>query len=111
MRRITAFVAVLTALITASVLFLAPGAQADTGPSTTRIVTVDRAAQGERVVVDLSATCPAGATIKVVVTVTGANGDRIAQGTRQKKADFVGASQPIELRVERNPIGAIFIVG
>jgi len=110
MRRFIAFLAVLTALITGSVL-LAPGAQADTGPSTTRVVTADRAAQGERVVVTLSATCPAGATIKVVVTVTAANDNRIAQGTRQKKVDCAGTAQPIELRVERNPIGAIFIVG
>lgn len=110
MRRYIAFLAVLTAMITGSLLF-APGAQADTGPSTTRVVTADRAAQGERVVVTLSATCPAGATIKTLVTVTAANDDRIAQGTRQKKSDCTGAAQPIELRVERNPIGAIFIVG
>ena len=110
MRRFIAFLAVLAALITGSAL-LAGGAQADTGPSTTRIVTTDRAAQGERVVVTLSATCPAGATIKVDVTVTAANEDRIAQGNRQKKVDCTGAAQPVELRVERNPIGALFIVG
>jgi hypothetical protein len=110
MRRFIAFLAVLTALLTSSVL-LAAGAQADTGPSTTRVVIADRAAHGERVVVTLSATCPAGATIKVVVTVTAANENRIAQGTRQKKVDCTGAAQPIDLRVERNPIGAMFIVG
>ncbi|WP_250007797.1 hypothetical protein [Actinoplanes sp. M2I2] len=110
MRRFIAFLAVLTALITGSAL-LAAGAQAATGPSGTRVVTADRAAQGERVVVTLSATCPAGATIKVLVTVTAANDDRIAQGTRQKKADCTGVAQPIELRVERNPIGADFVVG
>ncbi|WP_284046429.1 hypothetical protein [Paractinoplanes maris] len=41
MRRFIAFLAVLTALITGSLL-LAPSAQADTGPSSTRVVTVDR---------------------------------------------------------------------
>jgi hypothetical protein len=106
MRRFTAFLAVLTAA-----LLIGQSAQAATGPSSTRVVTASRAAAGERVVVTLSATCPAGATIKVVVTVTAVNDVRIAQGTRQKKADCTGVEQTIELRVERNPIGAIFLRG
>lgn len=106
MRRCIAFLAVL-----AAILLIAPSAQAATGPSSTRIVTAERAAAGERVVVTLSVTCPAGATIKVVVTVTAVNDTRIAQGTRQKKADCTGVAQTIELRVERNPIGALFLRG
>jgi hypothetical protein len=89
----------------------APAAHADTGPSATRVVAAERRAAGERVLVTLTATCPAGATIQVVVTVTAANGDAIAQGTRQKKADCTGAPQEISLRVERDPAGALFRVG
>ncbi|HET6480094.1 MAG TPA: hypothetical protein VFG35_08670 [Actinoplanes sp.] len=110
MRRCIAFLAVLATALTGTLLW-APGAQAATGPSSTRVVTADRAAAGEQVVVTLSATCPAGATIKVIVTVTAANDTRIAQGTRQKMADCTGAAQPIELRVQRDPIGALFRVG
>lgn len=89
----------------------APAAHAATGPSTTRVVSADRAAQGERVVLQLRVTCPADATIKLVVTVTGVNEDRIAQGTRQKRADCTGAPQDVEMRVERDPAGALFRVG
>ncbi|MET0417770.1 MAG: hypothetical protein ABW022_17320 [Actinoplanes sp.] len=101
----------LAAALLAGPLLFAPAAQADTGPSQTRTISVERRAAGERVLVNLSATCPAGATIKVVVTVTAVNEDRIAQGTRQKKADCTGQAQAIELRVERDPVGAIFKVG
>ncbi|MBU2666760.1 hypothetical protein KOI35_24935 [Actinoplanes bogorensis] len=92
-------------------LLVSPAAQADTGPATTRIDSVDRAAQGERVVVHLAVTCPAGATIKLDVTVTAANDTRIAQGSRVKRLDCTGVAQTTEMRVERDPVGAIFIVG
>ena len=107
MRRFITFLAT----VVAGCLLAAPAAHADTGPSQTMIFGADRRAAGERVLVDLRATCPAGATIKVVVTVTAVNGDRIAQGTRQKKADCTGEPQPVELRVERDPAGALFRVG
>ncbi len=110
MRRLTAFSAVVAAT-PAGLLLGAPAAYADPGPSRTTIVSVDRRAAGERVLVHLDALCPAGATIKVVVTVTQVNGDRIAQGTRQKRADCTGQTQGIELRVERDPAGALFRVG
>ena len=133
MGRSTAFAAVLTAaLLTAAMPTGSPPAQAATGlssphvapavtsspsthvapaatgPSSTRIVSAERAAGGERVIVTLSATCPARATIKVVVTVTAVNDTRIAQGTRRNKAACTGAAQTIELRVLRDPIGAVF---
>jgi hypothetical protein len=106
LRRFITFIA-----IVAGCLVAAPAAYADTGPSRTMIFGAERRAAGERVLVDLRATCPAGATIKVVVTVTAVNGDQIAQGTRQKKADCTGATQPVELRVEYDPAGALFRVG
>jgi hypothetical protein len=110
LRRFITSIVIVAASVAGGVL-AAPAAQAGTGPSTTRIVSAERRAAGERVLVTLSATCPAGATIKVVVTVTAANGDAIAQGTRQKTADCTGVPQEISLRVERNPVGALFRVG
>ncbi|MBU2666762.1 hypothetical protein KOI35_24945 [Actinoplanes bogorensis] len=104
----------LPALLTAIALGALPAvsaAQADVAPATTRIDAVDRAAQGERVVVQLTATCPAGATMQLDVTVTAANETRIAQGNRVKRIDCTGAAQTAELRAEHNPVGALFIVG
>ncbi|MBM2623352.1 hypothetical protein JIG36_48435 [Actinoplanes sp. LDG1-06] len=110
MRRILAFSGLLAALVTGSLL-IAPAANAATGPSSTRIDSVDRRQQGDRVLVNLSYNCPAGARIQLVVTVTAANGDRIAQGTRQKRADCTGDWAATELRVDRDLAGALFIVG
>ena len=110
MRRFLTFTAA-AAAAPAAALLIAPAAHADTGPSQTRIVSAERRAQGERVLVDLTARCPAGATVQVAVTVTGVNGDRIAQGTRRKRADCTGDWQDITLRVPRDPAGAVFRVG
>ena len=110
MRRFLTFSAAVAASLAGSLL-IAPAAQADTGPSQTRVVSAERRAQGERVLVALTARCPAGATVQVVVTVTGVNGDRIAQGTRRKTADCTGDGQDITLRVPRDPAGAPFRVG
>ncbi|GID27076.1 hypothetical protein [Paractinoplanes brasiliensis] len=110
MRRILALSAFLAALVTGSLL-VAPAAQAATGPSATRIDSVDRRRQGDRVLVNISYTCPAGARIQLTVTVTAANGDRIAQGTRQKRVDCTGDWAATEMRVDRDLAGALFIVG
>ena len=110
MRRVLAFSGFMAALVTGSTL-IAPAANAATGPSSTRIDSVDRRQQGERVLVNISYNCPAGATVQLVVTVTAANGTRIAQGTRQKRVDCAGAWTATEMRVDRDLAGAIFIVG
>ena len=109
MRRILALSAFLAALVTGSLL-IAPAAHAATGPSATRIDSVDRRRQGDRVLVTISYTCPAGARIQLAVTVTAANGDRIAQGTRQKRVDCTGDWATTEMRVDRDLAGALFIV-
>ncbi len=110
MRRFLAFSTAITATLGASLL-LAPAAQAATGPSSTRIDSTERRAAGERVLVNLAYTCPADATIQVTVTVTGVNGNRIAQGVRQKKAPCTGDWATTELRVPRDLAGATFKVG
>ncbi|SNY56286.1 hypothetical protein [Paractinoplanes atraurantiacus] len=92
--------AVLAALLTA------PSAA-----STTRVDAAELRLGGERVRVTLSATCPAGATIRVEVTLTAVNGTAIAQGTHRKKADCTGAAQELVLRVDRDSAGALFVRG
>jgi hypothetical protein len=100
---------VLLAAAVFGLIFIAPGAAyAD---STTRVVSAELRLDGERVRVTLSATCPAGASLRVEVTVTAVNGTRIAQGTRRKKADCTGAAQELVVAVDRDPAGALFVRG
>ena len=107
MLRLLAF----TVLLTGSLLSGSAALAAEPARTSTRIDAVERRAQGERVLVNLSHLCPAGSTIKVEVTVTSVDGTRIAQGTRRKSADCTGDWAPLELRVPRDPAGGVFRAG
>ncbi|XVV10387.1 hypothetical protein ACQP2X_36910 [Actinoplanes sp. CA-131856] len=80
-------------------------------PSATRVDAAELRLDGSRVRVTLSATCPAGASLRVEVTVTAVNGTAIAQGTGREKADCTGTAQQLVLRVDRDPAGALFVRG
>ena len=80
-------------------------------PSSSRVIAVKLRDGGVAVRVELGVTCPAGAHAGLTVTVTEANGTRIAQGSRTGPADCTGGPQEVALRVNADPAGAPFVRG
>jgi hypothetical protein len=92
-------------------LLATPAARAADIPSTSRVVAAKVKEGGERVRVELAVTCPAGATLLTTITVTEANGTRIAQGTATADDACTGSRQRIVLLPKAVRMGALFITG